>query len=366
VKVSKVFNPRAYLRKLQSIDGRRRYGKYFRTIWSSPADLRKLRQEKLAYQPLISIIVPTYNTKPEFFTAMIESVFCQVYQNWELVLVDDASPNGEVRELIRHYAERDKRITYKFLRKNHHIAGATNVGFKLARGEFVSLLDHDDILWSDALFEIAKVLNHDRKLDLIYTDEDKTSYDGVKHRDPFLKPDWNADLLLSINYITHFTTIRKTIIDKIGGENGKYNGAQDWDLYLRATEATTPPRIYHIPKILYSWRVHDGSTAKSFASKSYVVDSQRGLLEAALARRGYKKSDYQLFENSGVWTYKIKNQKPLHSQPDLNQIEGLSLNAKQIRKNLGRNSLTNYNYTHAQYNRNGKLFVPEKIYRKYW
>jgi Glycosyltransferases, probably involved in cell wall biogenesis len=362
----KVFNPKSYIKKIQYLDGHRRYQKYFRKIYPAPDYLKTIKSEKFVYQPLISIIVPTYNTKKEFFIEMIESVFCQTYSNWELVIIDDASTDANVRDLIKHYAKRDHRIRFQFQKKNLHISGATNEGFELATGEFVSLLDHDDILWPNALYEIVKALNENRNIDLIYTDEDKLSYDGIRHQDPFLKPDWNSELLLSINYITHFTTIRKKIIDKIGGEDSKYNGAQDWDLYLRATEATTDEKIYHIPKILYSWRIHDDSTAKAFSTKSYVVNSQRNLLKNALQRRGYNKSDYELYENFGIWTRKIKNQKVQHGKVNLDRIKGLALSASEIRKNIGRNSLTEYNYSHAQYNVDGKLFIPEEMYRKYW
>jgi glycosyltransferase involved in cell wall biosynthesis len=356
----------AYVRKLQFLDGRRRYARYFKRTWPSLEDLDEVRRADFKYRPLISIIVPTYNTKHQFFVEMVESVLAQTYDNWQLVIVDDASPNEAVRKLAEKYAAADQRIVCKFLKKNHHIAGATNEGFKVATGEFVSLLDHDDILFPNALYEIVKALNHNKKLDFIYTDEDKVSFDGRRHRDAFLKPDWNPSLLMSINYITHFTTIRKSLVDKIGGEDGNYNGAQDWDLFLRATEATTADKIFHIPKVLYSWRVHDESTAKSFSAKSYVVDSQRRLLEAALNRRGYKKSDYELFENSGIWTIKFQNQNPKHGRTDLDKIKGLASTAKQIHKNLGYNSLTEYNYTHAQYDVDGELFTPRETYRKYW
>jgi glycosyltransferase involved in cell wall biosynthesis len=359
MKLYKIFNPKAYVRKAQFIDGRRRYRRYFRQIWPERADLENLKND-FKFRPVISIIVPTYNTTPKFFMAMIESVLGQVYENWQLVIVDDASPNPAVRKLIKKYAATDSRISHRFLKKNRHIAGATNAGFEIAKGQFVALLDHDDVLWPNALYEVVRALNRDRKLDLIYTDEDKMSPDGRRHRDPFLKPDWNPDLLLSINYITHFTVIRKKIIDQIGGEDGRYNGAQDWDLFLRATEATTAAKIFHIPKILYSWRAHDESTAKSFAVKPYVIDSQRRLLEAAFSRRGLKNGDYQLFENSGIWTRKIKKQNSKTGRLDFDKIKGLALNSRQIRRHIGRNSLIHHYYSHAQYNIDGELFTPNK------
>jgi glycosyltransferase involved in cell wall biosynthesis len=366
MKFTKVLNPKTYIRKLQFIDGMRRYDKYFRSIWPARKYLETISQEVFKYQPLISIIVPTHNTSEDFFREMIESVFRQTYKNWELVVIDDASDKPHVRRLIKQYADRDKRITFTFLNTNHHIAGATNKGFKIARGEFVSLLDHDDILWPNTLYEIVKALNKNKNLDLIYTDEDKMTHDGSRHRDPFLKPDWNPDLLLSMNYITHFTTIRKKLIDKIGGEKEEYNGAQDWDLFLRASEATSADKIHHIPKILYSWRIHDESTAKSFSTKSYVFDSQRKVLQDALKRRGFEKTDYKLYNKAGIWTVKTDNNNIRHGKLNYDLIEGLALKTREIHKNIGYFSLIKYNYLHAQYTVNSKLFIPEDVYRKYW
>ncbi len=194
--------------------------------------LRGLAQE-FSYKPLISIVVPTYNTDPEFLKDCIESVLGQVYENWELCIVDDASPDANVRKQIQEYAAKDRRINYKFLKDNQHISGASNEAAKLAQGEFISLLDHDDILWPNALYEVVKVLNENKDLDLIYTDEDKITEKRHQHLGPFFKPDWNPDFLRSVNYITHFTTIRKSVLEQVGGFKEQYNGAQDWDLFLR-------------------------------------------------------------------------------------------------------------------------------------
>ena len=238
--------------------------------------IRQKKQSKLfKYKPLISIITPIYNTPESYFKEMVKSVLAQTYDNWELILVDDASSDGSIRTEIKACASSDKRIKFKFLDTNHHIAGATNKGIKIANGEFISLFDHDDILRPDALFEIVSVLNVNKELDFIYTDEDKIAGDDMHRSDPFFKPDWNPDLLYSINYITHFITIRKTILDKFGYENGDYNGAQDWELFLRITRNIATDRIHHIPKILYSWRVHEASTAMNISSKPYVIESQR-------------------------------------------------------------------------------------------
>jgi glycosyltransferase involved in cell wall biosynthesis len=249
-------------------------------------EISKLKEEldQLTYQPLISVLVPTYDTDHTFLRNCIESVRAQIYQNWELCIVDDASPDETVRTIIKEYADLDSRIKYTFLKKNHHIAGATNEALALAKGEYIGLFDHDDLLWPNALLEIAKAVNGDKKIDFLYTDEDKISESMHDHFSPVFKPDWNPDYLYSVNYITHFAVVKKTILDKVGGFKEGYNGAQDWDLFLRITGITK--HIHHIPKILYSWRVHDLSTAKSTDSKPYVVEAQYNALHDDLIRRG--------------------------------------------------------------------------------
>jgi len=240
--------------------------------------------ESFNYRPLISVVVPVYNTNIIFLKDCIDSVISQAYDNWELCIVDDASPNGEVREIIKQYAKIDERIKYKFLKSNQHIAGATNQAIALAKGEFISLFDHDDVLWPNALYEVVKALNKDNTIDFMYSDEDKITEDRRAYQSPFFKPDWNPDFLHSVNYITHFTTIRKTLIDKVGGLKKEYNGAQDWDLFMRITGETD--KIYHIPTVVYSWRIHDLSTAKSIDSKPYVVEAQRKAIQDDLSRKG--------------------------------------------------------------------------------
>jgi glycosyltransferase involved in cell wall biosynthesis len=247
------------------------------------AKLRK-EQEAFAYHPLVSIVVPAYNTDISFLHDCIGSVLGQVYENWELIIVDDASPNKMVREVIETYAQDDTRIKYKFLKENVNISSATNEAVQLANGEFIGIFDHDDLLWPNALFEVAKALNADKTIDFLYSDEDKITEDRFEHLGYFFKPDWNPDFLRSVNYFTHFTVVRKSIFEKVGGERGEYNGAQDWDLYLRIVNETQ--RIHHIPKVLYSWRVHDLSTAKSTDSKPYVIEAQRKALNDDLVRRG--------------------------------------------------------------------------------
>ena len=262
----------------------------------------------LEYRPLISIIVPTYNTKHVFLRDCIESVQAQIYDNWELVIVDDASPDEGVRKMIQQYADSDSRIKVKFLEKNRHIAGATNEAFAMSSGEFIGLFDHDDLLWPNALHEVVKALNHDKNIDFLYSDEDKITENRHEHFNAFFKPDWNPDFLHSVNYITHFAVVRKTLVDKLGGQRKDYNGAQDWDFFMRITSETK--NIHHIPKVLYSWRVHELSTAKDTDAKPYVVEAQRRAISDDLSRKGYEDVVVERDPNhTGYWRvrYPLKN-----------------------------------------------------------
>lgn len=293
-----------YLR-FQKKQAAQRYQQWLQLNSPSTEELsaQRLVEATLEYRPLISIVTPTYNTPEKYFIEMVQSVRAQTYTNWELVIVDDASPNAEVREFITEWANKDSRIRYAFLEKGLHIAGATNEAIKASKGEFVSLFDHDDTLEPNALFEIVTALNQNQSLNFIYTDEDKY-LDTLGYRsDPFFKPDWNPDFLYSVNYITHFSTIRRSILDQTGYEDAAFNGAQDWELFLRIARSVPKETIHHIPKILYSWRVHESSTAQSLDAKPYVVEAQRRAIEEDLALQE-KNPHYSLSRDplySGQW-----------------------------------------------------------------
>ncbi|HSX14782.1 MAG TPA: glycosyltransferase [Candidatus Saccharimonadales bacterium] len=234
-------------------------------------------------QPLISIIMPTYNTQPDFLKTCIESVQNQSYRNWELCIADDASPGERTQHILSEYANSDTRIKVKFRKKNGHICAASNSALELASGKYIALLDHDDFLWANALYEVVATINRHPDADLIYSDEDKIDQKGLVHSDPFFKPDWSPDYLRSVNYITHFAVIRKQLMDKVGGFRLGYEGAQDWDLFLRLSRETS--RIYHIPKIIYSWRKSNTSTALLASAKKYAYTNQRkALMDDATAR----------------------------------------------------------------------------------
>ena len=238
------------------------------------------------YEPLISIVVPTYNTDHEFLRTMIESVKNQQYHNWELILIDDYSPDEGVRKIIKEYVNGDNRIKYKFLTKNHHIAGATNIGIDTAKGVYVALLDHDDVIYPDALSEVVSAINIYPDAKFIYTDEDKII--GTRRTQPFFKPSWNLSLLHCVNYITHFSVIKKETLDNIGYEDSNYNGAQDWELFLRIGRSVKESEIIHISRILYGWRMHPLSTSVSMDVKPYVIDAQIKAVKEDIRIRGTK------------------------------------------------------------------------------
>jgi len=237
----------------------------------------------LGHRPVISLIMPVYNVRPEWLKQAIRSVREQLYGQWELCIADDCSSDPELRELLRQSAGMDKRIRVRFLDKNLGIAGASNAALEMAGGEFVGLLDHDDELAPDALLEVVRVIDRNRDVDCIYSDEDKISEQGRRY-DPFFKPGWSPDTLRSYNYLCHFTVIRKRFIDEIGGFRLGYDGSQDYDLFLRVTERTR--QIVHIPKILYHWRAIEGSVGRQGEAKMYAYASAKKALADHLGRIG--------------------------------------------------------------------------------
>ena len=222
--------------------------------------------EKFNKKPLISVVMPTYNTPSDLLYEAIQSLKNQVYPNWELCICDDYSPDEKVWEELQQYANEDNRIKITRSTENLNISGSTNLAISLAKGEYVGFLDHDDVLTIDALFEVVQVINNFDP-DLIYSDEDKLEMDGT-YSDPFFKPDWSPDFLLSTNYICHFSVCRKNLGDEIGWLRGEFNGAQDYDFILRLSNITN--NIYHIPKILYHWRKVPTSTSVNPNSKPHA------------------------------------------------------------------------------------------------
>lgn len=248
-------------------------------------DLARLRARasKLPDRPFISILTPVFDVPEDWLRRCIESVLAQAYDRWELCLVDDASTQPHVWRVLREYSKRDARIRIERSPVNGGIVAASAKCLELARGDFVALLDHDDELAPEALFEVGSAIWSDPTLDVLYTDEDKLDERG-RRVEPFFKPDWSPDLLLSFNYACHLTVLRRTLAVESGGFRRGYDGSQDHDLLLRATERTD--RIRHLSKVLYHWRKVPGSAAAERDAKPYAFDSSRRAVEDALRRRG--------------------------------------------------------------------------------
>lgn len=254
-------------------------------MWMQENEKNLSEVTKLSYNPLISVVVPVYNVQSNMLRECIESVKNQTYSNWELILVDDCSTQQQVRETLKDYENTD-RIHVIYRTENGHISKATNTGIEVATGEYVGLMDCDDVLSVNALYEMAKKLNENKEYDFIYSDEDKLSEDGKKRKDPFFKPDWSPDTFMSLMYTCHFSIFRKTLLDELGGLRVGFEGSQDYDLVLRLMEKTD--KIGHVAKILYHWRERKESTASSMTAKPYIVESTKKAKEEALERRGLK------------------------------------------------------------------------------
>lgn len=263
-----------------------RYEAWLRLIVLAPRRLRQLRRraDRFPYRPSIAIVLPVFDPEPAWLRAAIESVRNQVYANWELRIVDDGSTREDVGELLAAYTGSDRRIDVTRLERNVGIAEASNVALESVTADFVGFLDHDDELKPNALYEVVLRLNDRRDLDLIYSDEDKVDLDG-RLSDVFFKPDWSPDLLMSVNYLNHFTVYRTEVARAVGGLRLGFDGSQDYDLALRVSEATEG--IGHIPIPLYSWRKVVGSAAAHLDFKRYAFDAGARALGAALERRGY-------------------------------------------------------------------------------
>ena len=278
------------------------------------ADRARIKNEffNFSLHPLISVVMPTYNTNPELLRQTIQSVRNQLYPHWELCIADDFSTNEQVREVIQAEAKEESRIRFVFRAANGHISEATNSALELATGSYVAFLDHDDLLSQNALFEVAKVINNNPDVGIIYSDEDKINEDDYRY-DPYFKPDWNPDLFLGQNFINHLSVYKLELIKKIGGLRVGYEGAQDWDLAYRVIEQNGDSKIVHIPKILYHWRATPTSTAKNITQKDYITNAQGKVLNEHFSRTG-QSVKLEINQNA-YWTieYEIPKPSPLVS-----------------------------------------------------
>lgn len=259
------------------------YGGWIRFNEVRESELKKQTKKQFKISPKITVIVPMYKTKEKFFKDLINCMINQTYSNWELCLAD-GSP--EENEIYKKYYEKDERIKYKFLGENKGISGNTNAAIEMATGEYIALLDHDDILSEYALYEVVRCINKNPNVEFMYSDEDKI--DGRNNRyDAYFKPDFAPDTLRCQNYICHFSIFKKEVMDKLEGFKSDYDGAQDYDIFLRMSEIVKEENIKHIPKILYHWRVHRESTAKlNSNAKNYAFEAGKKAISDHLKRVG--------------------------------------------------------------------------------
>ena len=285
--VEKGMNPLVHYLEFGLSEGRYPYSFYEEWIQDhrlTQSDLENIASDirDMAYKPVFSVIVPVYNTEERWLRRCLDSVLAQLYPYWELCIADDASTEPHIRNLLNEYLVKDNRVRVVFRQKNGHISASSNSALDLARGEFIALLDHDDEMTIDALYENAVLLNSHPDADMIYSDEDKITEENLRHM-PFFKPDWSPDTFLSQMYSGHLGVYRTELIRIIGGFRVGFEGSQDYDLVLRLTEQTS--HIHHIPKILYHWRTAQGSTARSTDSKNYAYLAAREAIQEALHRR---------------------------------------------------------------------------------
>lgn len=262
------------------------YQRYIATWEPSASDLelQRVSSETWSSRPLISIVVPVYNTDSAMLSDMIESVRRQTYSNWQLCLADGGSSKPEVRDILRQYEKNDPRIRCQYLPENLGIVGNSNAALEMADGDYTALLDHDDLLTPWALYEVAKAIFENPLTDMIYSDEDKITADGAHRFQAHFKPDWSPDLLRSYNYITHLFVAKTTLIRMVGGFRDGYDGSQDHDLILRVSEKAKS--IRHIASVLYHWRSHEASTALNPQSKTYTLAAGAKAIDDHLRRIG--------------------------------------------------------------------------------
>ncbi|MCI5858469.1 MAG: glycosyltransferase family 2 protein [Blautia sp.] len=261
------------------------YQRWLKKKRPSAWELHRQSKRTFDYEPLISIVIPLYNTPQEYLRKLLQSITAQSYGKFELCLADGSTKKGPAAFVKKFYGN-DPRIRLKHLKLNAGISENTNEAIRMATGEFLMFADHDDFLEPDALYEMVRALNENRELDLIYTDEDLCDEKGECFFAPRMKPDFNPDFLRSINYICHLVLVRKSLAEEVGLLRKQCDGAQDYDFLLRCIEKTD--RVYHIPKVLYHWRVSETSTAGNQDSKTYAIDAGKLALTEHYARLGYE------------------------------------------------------------------------------
>lgn len=297
------------LAKAKDFPAGKSYKEWYEEHCPTKEELMRQREVEFSVQPLISIVVPTYQTPIPFLKDMIDSVRKQSYEKWELCIAD-GSLNGDendtkvirVREELNRYSMEDKRIKVVYLEENQGIAENTNQALALATGEYIGLFDHDDMLTPDALYEIVKAIN-DYDYDVLYTDEDKISENSHDYKKPVFKPDYSPELLCANNYITHFFVAKKSIVDRLEGFRKEYDGSQDYDFIFRCVELAK--KVGHVSKVLYHWRMHGGSVAGDPTSKMYAYDAGKKAIQSHYERVGIQ-ANVEHMERLGLYHTEYK------------------------------------------------------------
>ena len=266
------------------------YDSWHKTFYGITPGKRELMAEQVATfpnSPLISVLLPTFNSNPNWLKQAIESVQKQVYSNWELCIADDASTNKQTLAFLKEYSQKESRIKVRFRKTNGHISEASNTALEMAEGDFVALLDHDDLLTEDALFWVVHTINANKHAALVYSDEDKINEQG-KLKEPYFKCNWNYHLFLSQNMVSHLGVYKTSIVRGIGGFRKGFEGSQDYDLALRFIEQIDEKQIVHIPRVLYHWRIHKQSTAVNAQSKPYATKAGQKAISGHLKRKNVR------------------------------------------------------------------------------
>lgn len=289
---------------LQKISNRGGYAyeAWRKTHMADEAELKRQRQHKFEYMPKFSIVVPLYETEPGMLAEMIASVKAQSYENWELCLSDGSRNEKRLGKIVKKYTDADNRIKYVAEADGPlAIPENTNQAVSIATGDYIVLGDHDDTFAPEALYECALRINEDRKIDVIYTDEDKFTSDGRRYFEPNFKPDFNIDLLRSSNYICHMFVADRKLAQKVGLFRSEYNGFQNYDFIFRCVEQAN--KICHIPKVLYHWRAHSNSTAEVPETKMYACEAGKKAIEDHYKRVGLQA---EVFYGDSLGLYKTK------------------------------------------------------------
>lgn len=269
------------------------YQKWIVRHLPGPKELERQRREKFDFQPKISIVIPLYKTQEKYLRQLVETIKEQTYPNWELCLSDGSGANSPIAGLLESLAASDERIKVVSHEESLQISENTNAAIEIATGDYIAFADHDDELTPNALFECVKALNKNRDVKVLYSDEDKMSMDGHKFFQPHFKPDYNPDLLCTVNYICHLFVVDRKVIEQVGTLRKEFDGAQDYDFIFRCIETVSPEEICHVPKILYHWRCHEESTAENPESKTYAFESGKRAIEEHYRRTGIDAEVYQ-------------------------------------------------------------------------